>query len=43
MGDEGGDCRNQGVTYTITCTTYQEERKAYNRGKEHLAALRKKS
>ena len=58
MGEEGGDCRKQGVTYTIICTTCQEERKtrstvaaykgetgrnAYDRGKEHLAAFRKKS
>ena len=28
MGDEGGDCRKQRVTYTIICTTYQKERKA---------------
>ena len=57
-GDRGGDCRKQGVTYSIICTTCQEERQtrnivsayegetgrnAYDRGKEHLAALHKKS
>ena len=54
----GGDCRKQGVSYSIICITCQEERKtrsvvsayeaetgrnAYERGKEHLAALQKKS
>ena len=58
MGDRGGACRRQGVTYSILCITCQEERKtkqvvaayegetgrnAYDRGKEHLAALRKRS
>ena len=58
MGDKGGACRRQGVTYSTLCITCQEERKtkqvvvAYEgetdrnanyRGKEHLAALRKRS
>ena len=58
MGDKGGDCRKQGVTYSINCNTCQEERNtrnvvaayqgetgrnAYDRGKEHLACLRKRS
>ena len=56
-GDRGGDCRKQGVTYRLTCTTCQEEgnsskviaayegetgRNGFDRGKEHLAKLKKK-
>ena len=26
MGEKGGDCRRQGVTYKITCLTCKEER-----------------
>ena len=26
MGDKGGDCRKQGVTYSLNCDTCQEER-----------------
>ena len=58
MGDRGGACRRQGVTYSILCITCQEERNqkqvvaayegqtgrnAYDRGKEYLPALRKRS
>ena len=57
-GNRGGNCRKQGVTYTLNCITCQEEsntvkvvaayegetgRNAYDRGKEHLAHLAKKS
>ena len=58
QGDRGGNCRKQGVTYTLNCVTCQKEsnskrvvaayegetgRNAYDRGKEHLAHLSKKS